>query len=354
MKKERILYFDVMKFLAVIFVFTCHFTRSLEYWGINFDFKVLPDSLLSLYLGSYGVTLFFIISGASLMYVYDEKLELKTYFKKRFLGIYPLFWFLFILSFLLNFYVNRGYDHSIPKWKLLYSLIGIDGTMSWITPTFYQVGEWFLGVIIALYALFPLLRICVRKFPVISYLGFLAVALVIGFLYKGTFPVECIVLTRIPEFMFGMLFVKYIKKVRLLHLIPSAACLVLFAIAYDIGEWNLLVRTYLVGISTFLVLAYLFSSVKNPVITGISQFISNYNYPIFLIHHVLQITFLRHFVGMSYHATDVLILYVSCGALTIVLSIAANKVNKQFILPLFQKILKRSKPVSAETSISQP
>lgn len=336
MKKERILYFDVIKFLAVIFVFTCHFTRSLEYWGINFDFKVLPDNLFGLYLGSYGVTLFFIISGASLMYVYDEKCDWKTYFKKRFLGIYPLFWFLFIVSFFVNFYVNLGYNHDVPKWSILYSIIGIDGTMSWIQPTFYQVGEWFLGVIIALYALFPLLRICVRKFPILSFIVSLATALAIGYLYHGTFPVECIVLTRIPEFMFGMLFIKYIRQPGAIPVAISVIILAVLQFAEQTAGWNLLVRTYLIGISTFLILACIFSHVKGKAITSISQFISNYNYPIFLIHHVLQLTFLRHFAGTMCYATDVLVLYASCAILTILLAIVANNINKKYLLPIFQ------------------
>lgn len=336
MKKERILYFDVIKFLAVIFVFTCHFTRSLEYWGINFDYKILPDNLFTMYLGSYGVTLFFIISGASLMYVYDEKLDLKTYYKKRFLGIYPLFWFLFIVSFLVQFYVYGMYNHEVEKWKIFYSIIGIDGTMSLITPTFYQVGEWFLGVIIALYVVFPLLRLCARKAPVVSYMVILGISLVIGYLYKGTFPVECIFVTRIPEFMFGMLFVKYIKKVHPLLLIPSVGCLAALTLIEPLGRLNLLVRTYVVGISTFLVLVFVFSKVKSRAVTAISSFISNYNYPIFLIHHVLQLLFLKHFAGGMYYATDIWILYISCAALTIVLAIAAGHINKKYLLKWFR------------------
>lgn len=335
MKKERILYFDVIKLLAVIFVFTCHFTRSLEYWGINFDFKVLPDSLFGLYLGSYGVTLFFIISGASLMYVYDEKCEPKTYFKKRFLGIYPLFWFLFLVAFLVNFYVNCGYNHDIPKWSILYSIIGIDGTMSWIQPTYYQVGEWFLGVIISLYILFPLLRICVKKAPVLSFLISLAIALCIGHFYHGAFPVECIVLTRIPEFMFGMLFIKYIKQPGAILVALSVIVLAILQFVEQTASLQLLVRTYLIGISTFLILACVFSHIKGRFITKISQFISNYNYPIFLIHHVLQLTFLRHFAGKMCYTTDVLVLYVSCALLTILLAVAANYINKKYILKLF-------------------
>lgn len=151
---------------------------------------------------------------------------------------------------------------------------------------------------------------------------------------------ECIVLTRIPEFMFGMLFVKYIKKVRLWMALPSAALLALFALVPNVGAWNLLVRTYLVGIATFLILVFIFSRIKNPVITAISQFISNYNYPIFLIHHVLQLLFLKHFAGMMCYGTDVVILYVSCGVLTILLAVAANNINKKHLMPMFKKLVK--------------
>ena len=87
--KKRLYYLDIIKLCALVLVFVCHYTRSLESRGVGFVCKVLPDSIFHLYIGSFGVTLFFIASGASLMYVYQEKLNVKNYFKKRFLGIYP-------------------------------------------------------------------------------------------------------------------------------------------------------------------------------------------------------------------------------------------------------------------------
>lgn len=86
MKKERLLYLDLIKLVAVIMVFTIHFTRTLEYAQINFTTHVLPDTLFGMYLGSYGVTLFFIVSGAVLMYIYgDKEIDLASYYKKDFL-----------------------------------------------------------------------------------------------------------------------------------------------------------------------------------------------------------------------------------------------------------------------------
>lgn len=108
MKKERILYFDAIKLLAVIFVFICHFTRTLEQYQISYQVKFLPDGLFSIYTGTVGSALFFIVSGAVLMYVYQDKLDLKKYFLKRFMGIYPMFWISFIVFYCVQFFICGG------------------------------------------------------------------------------------------------------------------------------------------------------------------------------------------------------------------------------------------------------
>lgn len=124
MKKERIIYFDLIKLIATLSVFFCHFTRSLEANGVIFDFKILPDTVFSIYLGSFGVSLFFIVSGAALMYVYDEKIDWKSFIAKRFKGIYPLFWLTYIIAFFITFYNNGGINHTIPKSRIIYSILG--------------------------------------------------------------------------------------------------------------------------------------------------------------------------------------------------------------------------------------
>lgn len=334
MKKERILYFDVIKLVAVILVFTCHFTRSLEYYGINFDFKVLPDSIFSLYSGNLGVILFFIISGASLMYVYEDRLDLKKFYKKRFLGIYPMFWIAFIISFLANFYVNRGYDHTIPKKYFIFSILGCDGNAAWYVKTFYQVGEWFLSVIVLLYIVFPLLRKLVNDFTWLTLVLVTAIALLISFNYNATLPVECFFVNRIPEFVFGMIFMKKIKKVNLWMLIPSIICLSMFEI-FQFPTINTMIRIYCVGVSSFLVLVFLFSHIKWNFIKVISAFISKYSYPIFLVHHSFMIIFFRNFWGLTLTVTDILILYTMTALLTLLLSYLLVKLTNH-VLSIFQ------------------
>lgn len=45
-QRERILYFDLIKLIAMLCVFVCHFTRSLEAAGVGFVLKYcrIPSS----------------------------------------------------------------------------------------------------------------------------------------------------------------------------------------------------------------------------------------------------------------------------------------------------------------------
>ena len=62
-KKARLNYLDVLRVIAILPVIVCHYTRSQEYAGVGFVNKILPDSFFSVYLGDYGVAIFFAVSG---------------------------------------------------------------------------------------------------------------------------------------------------------------------------------------------------------------------------------------------------------------------------------------------------
>ena len=328
MKKERLVYFDIIKFIAVICVFTVHFTRTLEYF-LNFDFKILPDRIFGVYLGGFGVTLFFITSGASLMYVYDEKLDLKTYIKKRFSGIFPMFWLTYFIAFLVNFYINKGFDQTIPKYRILATLIGFDGLDAFYHPNFYLLGEWFLGVIISLYILFPLLRILVMKFPWISFAMVIIVHIILVQNYSpaSALPLECVVFARLVEFMFGMLFIRYIKKVNIFMFVPALAIMIV-AEFVDLTKINNMYVIPVVGISSFIVFTFLFCRIKKGIFKQISIFISKYSYAIFLTHHYIMLVFIKHFMGTLQPASGIIVLSTTLVCIVIMASMIMVKLDK--------------------------
>ncbi len=160
---KRLFYLDVIRVASAILIVVYHFSYSVYLPPPFQEVDILHGTIN----GSWGMTpvyCFFMVSGAALMSRYgkEEKLDIRKYCKKRFLGIYPLFWIAYGIGFF-AVYWQLGHLYDIPSWSLIWSVIGMDGwIVNWI-PTFYMVGEWFLGSIIMLYLVFVPIRYFWRK-----------------------------------------------------------------------------------------------------------------------------------------------------------------------------------------------
>ena len=189
MRKERLFYLDFIRAIATISIIMTHFNARYIYAGAQYIYKaIISTTFFNIYIGDWGVSLFFIISGAALMYVYQEKLEYKRFYKKRFESLYPMFWMAYIIAFIGLFYLNKGMFLQAPKKNFILTIIGFDGYLAANVPTFYILGEWFLGCIILFYVLFPLLRTGVNKYPKATVVVTAMIYLVFIFFYHGVFP----------------------------------------------------------------------------------------------------------------------------------------------------------------------
>ena len=312
MKKERLYYLDLIKIIAVISVFVCHFSRSLEANQVSFSLKVLPDYIFNVYLGSFGVSLFFIISGAALMYVYDEKLELGLYYKKRFLGIYPMFWITFAVAFGISLFRFKCFNPDVPKWKIIYSILGMDGNALWWGPNFYQLGEWFLSVIVCLYIVFPILRWLLKKSIIVTSVITIIVYVLCVIFFHTTLPLSCLFLVRIPEFLFGMIFVKCIRKVSKIQLILSAIAIVVTSlIPYE--KINPTVATTVVGIASFSVFTWIFQHIPiTELMKSMARVCGKYCYAFFLTHHYILRWMTSRFTGCQLRKSEEIVVFFSC------------------------------------------
>ncbi len=295
-KKERLKYVDVLRVLAMVPVVVCHYTRSQEYAGITYPNKFMPDEFFSIYLGSFGVAIFFILSGVSLMYTYDGKLDLKLFIKKRFLGIFPMYWMAWLTAFLYLFYKNKGFFNIIPRWKIIYTVIGMDGYFNWLDQTFYLLGEWFLGCLLLLYVLFPILKWGIEKHPYITAVIIIAVYFVGIRIYHGKIPSGNFFLFRVPEFAFGMYFVKYFKRVKL----PvGIICTILLLLEWfmDLSRVEVVYKNTLVGISAFLWIVWICGYIKWDAFFNVCKKVGAYGYAVFLTHHFIIQEICYHFGG---------------------------------------------------------
>ncbi len=286
--KERIFYLDFVRAIAVVFILITHFNA----WYVfgrevpMYDKCVFFEYPFGIYVGAVGVSLFLIISGSALMYTYGDKLELKTFYKKRFVSIYPMFWIAYFIALIPQLRIWNAAGVVISKKSFILTVFGMDGYLSELGTNFFIVGEWFLGFIILFYVIFPLLRFCINKNEILTIIVVIVLYIVSIRFYDSVFAISKFLPIRLPELVFGMVFIKHRFKVKWFVALPALVLLILNYIIRP--EIHNSVQTTYVGILFFIVLVYVAELLKNAgFIKAICSFLSKYSYAIFLVHHVI-------------------------------------------------------------------
>ena len=146
------------KLLGIVFARACSSLGVLiyHYFGHSKSkYKILRKTANSTW-GFIFSTTFFCISGSVLYYNYPKITSLKKFYYKRWKSIYPSYYISFLYFFLTTAFAAHKLFYRGSWTKLLYTLIGLDGYLSYKIRTYFIVGEWFLGAIIILYVLYPL------------------------------------------------------------------------------------------------------------------------------------------------------------------------------------------------------
>ncbi|MRJ09502.1 acyltransferase [Ornithobacterium rhinotracheale] len=102
-------------------------------------------------LGIYGVSIFYILSGLTLFYVYYDKMnfckqDIISFAKKRIFRIFPLLWLVTFCSIVIS--------RKIPDlFNLFLNLSGLFGFVRW--TAYFSAGVWSIGNELVFYAFFP-------------------------------------------------------------------------------------------------------------------------------------------------------------------------------------------------------
>lgn len=331
-KKERIFYLDLIRAIAIYLIVVTHFNHY-----VMIDTEILSFESMGINLGSFRVSLFLVLSGAALMYNYQGKYSLKTYYWKRFKVVFPIFWLTYIFAFAYMFFTLDGYvKEGVPGINFLYTVFGLDALASnYDIPTFYIVGEWFLGFILFFYALFPLLRIGIIRFPKITAAIILTIYVIIllipGDIFGG--PKSVFIFTRLPELAFGMYFMYYIKNVKLWVTIPLVAVLIGNT---HIANLDSDLASTVSGIAMFMIVAGTAKFIAVRPVREFAKLIAKYSYAIFLVHHTVIREFFIHFFSAEWTTFQLYMTFACVLAITFGLSFALYKCNEQ-VLRFFKK-----------------
>lgn len=351
-KKERIFAFDFIRMLATMSIILIHYNAVYLYMNPQrYDLTLITNNVANIYLGSWGVSLFFILSGASLMYVYQDNMKLKLFYKKRFLSIYPMFWIAYFIVLLIHFYLYKGFTFvSAPISNFVFTIIGLDGNLMTVIPTFYILGEWFLGCIIMMYIVFPLLRKMIINIPILTVLIVSLIFIFMEYVYNLPLARDVIFLTRLPELCFGMYFVKYIKNTNFIMALIAGVTLICNWIIKP--QIPLDIQVLYVGIASFVLLMYIADFFKNiHFIKDFCNYISKYSYAIFLTHHVIIAYITSTFMLETLSKKGSLIVFLICFFITLIVSKGlfvlekkvTNKIKEYYFSMISTKLIKKQK-----------
>lgn len=337
MKKERIFYLDLIRALCVMIITTYHFNLL-----INRENFLISGKLIEKYangdFGQFGVVLFFMISGAALMYTYEEHLELKEYFVKRIIGIFPMFYISYIVASFCLFFINRSITHTAPKWTYILTILGMDGYLNKVIENNYLLGTWFLGCIILIYLCFPLLRRLLIKYPKLSIIFIIVYYIIFIENYSMQIKMECNFLSRIPDFFLGMYFMYVIKKVNLREFILA----IIFAVVIFVNPLaiNRIYKVTVMGGAMFYILVYISQIINNNKIKNIVSIFSKYSFSIFLVHLVVLKQVLNYFKGKSYTLMEIMYIYIIYLGIIFIFAIPIEKISKKLSSFLLDKAKK--------------
>ena len=282
MKKNRILAFDFIKAICAIGIICYHFGCSIEY--LPWTLRVFNGTAS---WGSILVVVFFIVSGALLYYHYSEIESISAFYKKRWLSLFPAFY----LAYIAVFFERHLIDGTVPVFQhplryYMYSILGIDGYLwAYTNPNnYYILGEWFLGAIIILYCLYPLLLWLVKKCE------FCTTALLTAayILTSDWYMLAQSPFRNIPSITFcfyiGIIMMKH-QITNNKYVFPVAVCLFILSTVLPISIDSIFFAVF-DGILLFFTLFFIGKKLMEIVLVNKTiSFLSSISYEIFLIQH---------------------------------------------------------------------
>lgn len=325
-------------------------------------------------LGAISVTFFFVISGFTMAIGYNNKFqelkksEIKNFYFKRFVRIYPLH----ILTVLLAIPVMLYTDFEINLYNSITNLFMIQSYIpSGIEVFSFNSVSWFIANLIFFYLLTPFFIFLIHKVKIkkskkinlVLLFCILIVASFIAYHFRGhmeaySFGWWFIYISpyfRVFDFILGLiagfLFIE-IKKPS----VKGIASRILFTI-FEIGAIGFLIVSYKSGFLGFdsfkyglyyipasILIVFIFAFQKgfvSLIISGkILVYLGNLSFPIFLMHQLVIIYTSILFAPTVYGYTLELTHVISQIALFIVIISLSDSLQRYFEIPIKNKLNK--------------
>lgn len=340
---QRLLSMDVMKVLTFLLIIFYHYFMNLDVHDL---FPPVVYSNDNIHIATFAVALFFLLSGFGLMLSSRRKWEgCRVYYKKRIFRILLPFYIVWFFCFIYQFFKMRGwpFDDEIPLWKFIYTVLGVDefACMHGIENFSMGIGEWFLGCLICMYVLFPVLRQVLERwkhgaFAVISVLW---LVLVFWNPFGDLLP-HLNFWYKLYEFILGMylgMIYQQMDRRILAVTVPVIVCILLpFAIPLP----SAILITFFAAAVFLTVLVFEARLPRGGKLEGFLKWFTGYSFEIYLVHHVVIYEVTAWFLNHPCDKKEAIILFV-CELVLMLLLARAVLVLEEKILAGLEKIEKK-------------
>lgn len=335
--KEKKLYLDILRILAIYMVFNLHFTVALEQqYGVFFGFA-------NGNWGNVGTSLFFLISGNCLARNYGEKLEIGSFYRKRWLAIFPMFYICYLLVLFGHTVILKNpVWNGVEPWRVIFTILGIDKYLEFADiRSGALVGEWYTAVIVGIYLLFPLLQLAYRKCKWIGTIAILLLYVLNMLMDWGPFPDDAHLITGICMFWIGMITFRFEKQLEKMPwyawgVVVTVSLFILFA---PLPGPDLIYKNMLaVGIFLVFMRCGTFMRKDTPVL----RFLCKIEYGVYLCHHTVILVLLS-FYNQVFGKVEKISYYLVSLIASIVFAAALTYLT-QWILKIFKATMRKNNP----------
>lgn len=342
--RQRIEAFDYMKAIAILLVVRTHFGSHVA------ELEADPAHSISTHFTAFvngswetSVMIFLMVSGALCWYNHPgvEKKEIPAYYRKRLKALFPSFYIVWFIGFLENVLAAKQVFYVKPAGRILLSFIGMDGYLSFLGDNYYVAGEWFFGMIVILYLLYPLTAkvFSFVKLRIPIEIALIALTYVMYHTdFSPVMPSRSIV-TCLLAFWTGMLVITIYRK---LINIPSFVVFLavsLLLLYFPFNRWEKLTIYFedALAVALFVVVANIVE--RFPKIPGLSQwanYTSRISLQMLLMQHLMVLKVLSNFAGMTIgrkteiglFLLTVFVVYLTSDMLYIVTNEVLKRVSK--------------------------
>lgn len=316
--KDKILFLpglNGLRSIASLSVMIGHISGSVTAFNLDFflfgsDEKGLPKSWA---LGSYGVTIFFVLSGFLITYLLilekeKSEINIKKFYIRRILRIWPIYYLFFIVSLAVLFYTQQSISYGTVLYYIFF-LANIPFIYSFSIPLVSHY--WSIAVEEQFYLFWPLLMKNIKKLFLIIF-GLIIIMNVIRYFLWWKYPYsEAAIFSIVNRFdcmmIGGLGAILYYKK----HTIFMKICdnkiaqfiswFLIFLLACNVKFVNAVVDTTIVTLFS-LVLIVGQINVKNRLVNldiPFFNFIGKISYGIYVYHILIIYMFSNLYLNLT-------------------------------------------------------